>query len=269
MMSTERSSSSSLPPEAAANKLILAVDTSSSTSSFAIANGETILASLTSSVKVPHSRTFYDHLAVLLKLAGCSLNDIDAFAAATGPGSFTGLRVGLAAIKGLAHTIGKPAIGVGSIDALALSADVTGLILVMINAGRKETYNGLRLITTTGTVESLGNDKVGAVSRLMAEMWRTMPALASNQSLLIIGDGALTHKDELAAFAEEQQAVLRLVSRFDQQCPAWQLKSSVSGTAEDIARYAGLLLRAGLTPSLQPHYVRPSDAEIKWDNGTL
>lgn len=270
MMSTEHSSSASAQPHAtAAPKLILAVDTSSPISSLAISNGEMILASLTSSVKTPHSRTFYDHLAILLKLAGCGLSDIDAFAAATGPGSFTGLRVGLAAIKGLAHTTGRPAIGVNSIDALALSAGVAGSLLVMINAGRKEAYIGLRLITKVGLVESQGRDLVGAVSEMLAELARTTPALVPGQPLLIVADGALNHQDELAAYAEAHQSTLRLVSRFDQQCADWQLRTSVPGTAQELARYAALLLRNGRAPGLQPHYVRPSDAEIKWDNGTL
>lgn len=269
MMSTEHSSASSPPTEAAAKKLILAVDTSSPTSSFAIADGQTILASLTSSVKTPHSRTFYDHLSILLKLAGCSLNDIDAFAAATGPGSFTGLRVGLAAIKGLAHTTGKPAIGINSIDALALSANIAGLVLVVINAGRREVYNGLRLITALGLVKTEGRDAVGAVNESIRNVSQAIQSLALQQPLLVVGDGALSHQDELAACAATHQSALRLVARFDHQCSAWQLKTSVSGVAEEIARYAGLLISNGLMPSLHPHYVRPSDAEIKWDNGTL
>jgi tRNA threonylcarbamoyladenosine biosynthesis protein TsaB len=267
MMSTEPSSTSTSPTEAAANKLILAVDTSSPTASFAIAHGETILASLTSTVNAPHSRTFYDHLAILLKLAGCNLKDIDAFAAATGPGSFTGLRVGLAAIKGLAHTTGKPALGINSIDALALTANVVGLTMVVINAGRKEVYNGFRLITALGLVKTVGEDTVGVLSESMMAAAQSFQLLASHQPLLILGDGALAHRNELAAYAAAHQATLRLVSRFDPQCAEWQLKTSASNTAEEIARYAGLLMNNGFAPSLHPHYIRPSDAEIKWDNG--
>lgn len=222
-----------------------------------------------SSSKTPHSRTFYDHLAIVLKLAGCSLSDIDAFAAATGPGSFTGLRVGLAAIKGLAHTTGRPAIGVNSIDALALAEGIAGLMLVLINAGRKEAYIGLRLITNFGLMENKGKDQVGAVSELLREMSQARPALFINQPLLIIGDGALNYQDALAASAKEHQSRLRLVNRFDQQCADWQLKTSVPGTAVEIARYASLLLGDGRAPGLEPHYIRPSDAEIKWGNGTL
>lgn len=270
MMSTAPSSPApAQPPETAASRLVLAVDTSSPTSSYAISNGETTLASLTSGSKTPHSHTFYEHLAILLKLAGCKLGDIDAFAAATGPGSFTGLRVGLAAIKGLAHTTGRPAIGVNSIDALALAAGMAGLVLVLINAGRKEVYIGLRLITSFGSTESRGEDRVGVVSELLSEMSQIRPALVTGQPLLIIGDGALNYQDALAAYAKEQQSRLRLVSRFDQQCAAWQLKTSVPGTAVEISRYAGMLLGDGRAPGVQPHYIRPSDAEIKWVNGTL
>lgn len=266
-MSNEHLSPSPAPLDAATTEaLILAIDTSSPTASFAIVNGEALLASLTSSVKVPHSRTFYDHLNTLLKLAGCSLNDIEAFAAATGPGSFTGLRVGLAAIKGLAHTLGKPAIGVNSIDALALAAGVSGLALVLINAGRNEVYHGLRLINADGGVENYWQDAVGMVKESVAARLQLRAAQGSmpDQPLLIVGDGALSHKDEIMSWAAELAIGLRLVARFDHHSSAWQLKTSVPNTAEEIARQGGRLLRAGQSPGLHPHYIRPSDAEIKF-----
>src|SRR5262245_41766867 len=101
---------------------ILAADTSSPLASLAIVRGDKILASLAGGAHLPHSKALFSNLSILLQLSGLELLEIDAFAVATGPGSFTGLRVGLASIKGLAHTLSKPAIGISSFDALALGS---------------------------------------------------------------------------------------------------------------------------------------------------
>src|SRR5438045_2296487 len=105
--------------------LILAVDTSSARASFAIARGAEIIASSQSDASIPHSKIFFNLLSNLLQSAGFSITDVNLFAAAVGPGSFTGLRVGLSAIKGLSHATGKPSIGVSSLDAIALTSRVT------------------------------------------------------------------------------------------------------------------------------------------------
>src|SRR5690349_3161414 len=81
--------------------LILAVDTSSARASLAIARGAEIIASSQSDAFIPHSNIFFDLLSNLLHSAALSITEINLFAAAVGPGSFTGLRVGLSAIKGL------------------------------------------------------------------------------------------------------------------------------------------------------------------------
>ena len=80
--------------------MILAVDTSHARASFAISHGAKIVAAHQSDASIPHSKIFFDLLSLLLQDAGLSLAEIDVFAAAVGPGSFTGLRVGLSAIKG-------------------------------------------------------------------------------------------------------------------------------------------------------------------------
>src|SRR6478735_10979946 len=82
-------------------------------------------------------------LAALLKKHGYGVKDIGGFAAASGPGSFTGLRVGLSAIKGLAETLHRPVATVSVLEALASLADRTGTIASAIAAGRKEIFLGL------------------------------------------------------------------------------------------------------------------------------
>lgn len=207
--------------------LILAVDTSSACAAFALARGETLLASIKTDAPIPHSKTFFNLLSALLQTAQVSLPEVDAFAAATGPGSFTGLRVGLSAIKGLSHTLGKPAIGVNSLDALALASKVTGKVLVLINAGREEAYAGLRLIEAGWIPETLGEDVVAPVAN--------------------------THEVFSQFFQSDSLTILKYGFN----------KEVIQGTAEEIAFCAAKILIQGRDFDLHPHYIRPSDAEIK------
>ncbi|MBL8190049.1 MAG: tRNA (adenosine(37)-N6)-threonylcarbamoyltransferase complex dimerization subunit type 1 TsaB [Acidobacteria bacterium] len=213
--------------------LVLAVDTSSASAGFALARGETLLAKIKSDSSVPHSRAFFLQTTELFNSAGVSLNDVQLFAAATGPGSFTGLRVGLAALKGLAHALGKPLLGINSFDAVALSAKLVGEVAVLIEAGRHELYLGLRRVTDNGWVESTGEDFVGPAETLLK-------AIPVGQ----IVTGAVA--DSILALR-----------------PDLHFQPAQSMLAEEIASYAPKLLAMSATASLRPHYVRASDAEIK------
>jgi tRNA threonylcarbamoyladenosine biosynthesis protein TsaB len=210
--------------------LVLAVDTSSVCASFAIARGEVVIASLKTNAPIPHSKTFFNLVSSLLQTSGMSLPEMDAFAAATGPGSFTGLRVGLSAIKGVSHALCVPAIGVNSLDALALASKATGKVLVMIKAGREEAYAGLRFIHEDKIPEPLGEDMVG------------------QSSSIIHSYGQFTHGDSLTVISNS----------FNDQA-----MDLVANTAEEIAIYATRILINKSAFNLHPHYVRPSDAEIK------
>ena len=81
-------------------------------------------------------------VAALLSKHGFKKQDIDAFAVASGPGSFTGLRVGLAAIKGLAEVLEKPIATVSMLEAVATAGGMQGRVLAILDAGRKEVYAG-------------------------------------------------------------------------------------------------------------------------------
>jgi tRNA threonylcarbamoyladenosine biosynthesis protein TsaB len=225
---------------------ILAADTSSPLASLAIVRGDKILASLAGGAHRPHSQALFSNLSILLQLAGLELLEIDAFAAATGPGSFTGLRVGLAAIKGLAHTLSKPAIGISSFDALALGSGATGLILTMIDAGREEAYCGLREVSD-GKSTVIGEDKVGRPAVVLPQM------LAGIQSFVVVGSGALKYKHEIEKTAQDTGAAAGEI----------RLNGGYIDTGVIIAQSAARLLITGNKSEIHPYYVRPSDAEIK------
>ena len=240
------------------NSLILAVDTSSPHSSYAITRDGETLASLSSDAYIPHSRTLFPNMQTLLRLANLEIKDLDAFAVATGPGSFTGLRVGLAAVKGLAETLGKPALGINTIDALALAAWISGRILVLIDAGRGEAYCGLREINIDGMISMIEEDCVGAISSVLDRQTKNL-----NGSLVIVGNGVLKFKDRLEELAKNTGTDLRIVNYISPNFKSWQLKVDKQETAIVIARHAHRLLIRGMSPEIHAYYIRPSDAEIK------
>jgi tRNA threonylcarbamoyladenosine biosynthesis protein TsaB len=226
---------------------ILAADTSSPLASLAIVRGDKILASLSGGAHLPHSKALFLNLSILLQLAGLELLEIDAFAVATGPGSFTGLRVGLAAIKGLAHTLSKPAIGISSFDALALGSGATGMILTIIDAGREEAYCGLRQVSTDGKSEVIGKDQVGRPAVVLPHM------ISGIKSFVAVGSGALKFKHEIDAAARVREDAASEV----------RLKVCHIDTGVIIAQSAARFLIAGNKSEIHPYYIRPSDAEIK------
>ena len=126
--------------------LILAIDTSGPSGGITLAEADAESFCLLESSAIAggtFSAQLIPTLAALLKTHGYRAADIGGFAAASGPGSFTGLRVGLSAIKGLAETLHKPIAVVSVLEALASLSDHTGKIAAAIDAGRKEIYFGL------------------------------------------------------------------------------------------------------------------------------
>ena len=100
---------------------ILAIDTSSQSASCALTQEGKLQGEFYENVKLTHSQTILPMVQELLKTVRVPLEQVDLFAATGGPGSFTGLRIGLAAVKGMAHALGKPCVAVSTLEALALN----------------------------------------------------------------------------------------------------------------------------------------------------
>lgn len=122
--------------------LILAVDTTRAWGSLALARGETVLEEVEIESPDGFAHVIYERLARLLEGHRLRPQDIDCFASAAGPGSFTGVRVGLACVKGLAEACGKPAAAVSNLEALA-SFGSAPLRAAVMDARRGEVYGGL------------------------------------------------------------------------------------------------------------------------------
>ena len=123
---------------------ILALDSSGLVASVAVLEDDNCIAEYTINYKKTHSQTLLPMLDEVSRMIELDLNSIDAIAVAAGPGSFTGLRIGSATAKGLGQALGKPLIGIPTVDGLAFNLYGTDkLICPLMDARRNQTYTGL------------------------------------------------------------------------------------------------------------------------------
>ena len=235
-----------------AGPIILAIDTSSSEARLAVSIAENVIAALAIRNDRPHSQTLFSQISTLLQLSDIKVEEIGAFAAATGPGSFTGLRVGLAAVKGLADSLRKPCLGVDSLDLHALASGIDGAHLVMLCAGRDEVYCGFRDVAFGDIVDRPAGDKVGEPLSVL----RAMPEYLRRSPLIIVGDGGYKYKDETSGLIDQLRVYGTIETIF--------LKPSLN-IPSVLAERAALLMKENRIAPAAPHYIRQSDAEIGRD----
>lgn len=173
---------------------ILALDCSAGPASAAICENGTIIASSYVNVKLTHSQTLLPMVNHTLSAAQLSVSDIDAFAVNNGPGSFTGIRIGISAVKGLAAPENKPCVEVSTLMSLAYSFKNTDCILCAVMDARcKQVYNALFKIQD-GSVMRLCDDRAVSIDELISEL-----AAITDEKIIIAGDGA----GLFASFAEQ------------------------------------------------------------------
>ncbi len=120
---------------------ILAIDSTANTSTVALLENESLIALYTVNTKNTHSETLLPMVKSLIEASGVSMDDIDAYAVANGPGSFTGVRIGVATIKGLAFGRDKKCVAVPTTEALAQNLDgFEGIVCPIMNARRGQVY---------------------------------------------------------------------------------------------------------------------------------
>jgi len=249
--------------------VILAVNTSSPQIDLAITRGDTTLSTLTASRVEQHSRTLFTHLTSLLDQAALTIDEVDLFAVVTGPGSFTGLRVGMSAVKGLAATNRRPVFGVDLLELKIRGLGQVATALVVCDSGRGEIFCGLRQLHSDGRCVSLHQDCFGAPAIALRQALTDDPPL----NLLITGNGVERAAVELQAIAEDHgiSFLSNLVNLtrlpIDPGGAGWQVAPDPEPIAITLARTVHLIERSkswGRGAACQPFYIRPSDAELNW-----
>lgn len=166
--------------------LILGLESSAKAASAALCRDGELLGQYTQCSGLTHSRTLLPMVEDLLKNTETKLADVDAVAVARGPGSFTGIRIGVAAVKGLCWGAQKPAIGVSTLAAMAWNGVAAGegaLVCCCMDARRQQVYNALFEI------------RDGRPARLVPDRALSAEALASElekceKRVFLVGDGA-------------------------------------------------------------------------------
>ena len=219
--------------------LILALESSAKAASVALCRDGELLAESTQCSALTHSRTLLPMAEDLLKNTGTALSDVDLFACAHGPGSFTGIRIGVSTVKGLAWALGKPCTGVSTLEGMAWNGVAAGgLLCPVMDARRSQVYNALFRVENGAPVR-LTEDRPIALSDLLEEL------KAQDEAPVLLGDGFSV---AAAAFEAAGREFRTLPPNLRMQ-NAWGVAMAALGKAP------------GTADSLLPVYLRLSQAE--------
>jgi len=231
---------------------LLAMDTSTFVGTVGVVQDGELLAEWSASVRASHGETLLPHVARVMELAGIALADIDALAVGIGPGSFTGVRIGVATAKGLALALAKPLVGVSSLRTLARGLLAgAGLRVPVIDAYKGEVY-----------AAAYGLDEAGALVERMAPFHAPPQQAAERlmqearaEPLWLAGNGLARYPAFCAALGAHARRAPGLCDVPRAACLAHEaLLSLEQNGPSDLAR-------------LEPLYLRPSDAKLPVQRG--
>ena len=240
--------------------MILAMESSAKPASAAVCQDGKLLGQYFQNSGMTHSRTLLTMVRTLLKNLDMQISDVDIIAVSRGPGSFTGIRIGVSAAKGLAWGVDKPVCGVSTLEAMAYQAQFYGALLCpVMDARRGQVYNAL-FKGTNGAPERLCEDRAISLEALAAELKETQKnpppqdprpqttdhyPLTTNHYPLLTGDGATITQEYLQSAGITTQIAPSLLR--------YQTAYGVALAAE----------KTKPTPAtdLEPTYLRPSQAE--------
>ena len=223
--------------------LILAFETSAKAGSVALHDGEKLLAESYQNTGLTHSQTLMAMAEDMIKSCGCTPQEIGAVAVAAGPGSFTGVRIGVAAAKGFAWGKQLPCYGVSTLEAMALGLGVyEGYVLPVMDARRSQVYNAV-FRAKEGKLQRLCQDRAISLGDLAEEIKNL------EENIFLVGDGSVLCYNTL------KQEVPNLVLP-----PEHCMHQRAAGVA--LAAMAKLAAgEPGDACSLEPNYLRLSQAE--------
>jgi tRNA threonylcarbamoyladenosine biosynthesis protein TsaB len=224
--------------------LILSVETATLSGSVAVARGEEILGVVSGDSSISHSNTLLGDVDKLLAQTGITLAEIDLFAVATGPGSFTGLRIGIATIKALAATLDRPTAGIPTLAAVALSGGVSAESVALLPAGRGEVFTQLFSVLRPDFVEALDDAAHIPPSQLFERYGQL-------ETITWCGEGAIVNRELIESMAAGRD---------------WKIAAQTNALAAQVTRLALTRFERKEIENpfaLRAIYVRPADAQLK------
>jgi tRNA threonylcarbamoyladenosine biosynthesis protein TsaB len=224
---------------------ILGIETATRTGSVAVVSESGVIAEYTLNIDLTHSERLMSTVDRVLKDTGIILGDLDGFAVSIGPGSFTGLRIGLSAVKGLALVTTKPVVAVPTLKALAWNLPQSKyLICALLDAKKKEVY---------AAIYRSGDDDL---IQMMPESAISLKGLADRikDKTLFTGEGANLFRNDIRSIFGEWARFAPL--------------SAMVPSAASVAEIGLMMLKSGeqVDPdSLTPMYIRRPEAEVAWE----
>jgi tRNA threonylcarbamoyladenosine biosynthesis protein TsaB len=223
----------------------LGIDTSTSCGSVGLIENNEVISEYLLNIPVTHSERLLGAIEFVLREARCPIEQIEGWVIALGPGSFTGLRIGVSTVKGLAFATGKPVAGISTLDVLASEiAPTSCLICPILDARKKEVY--------TAFYRYGERDSLRRQSKYQAIPPEDLVRKIKEQTIFV-GEGVGTYRDfllnRLGSFAILPSAPFHV------------------SHGSMVAKLGMELLRKGESlnlPAFSPLYVRPSEAEMKW-----
>ena len=168
--------------------LVLAIDTATKIGSVSLFDDKIgVIGELNLYVKVNHSAVIMEMIDNLFKMTKLSIKDVDRVAVTVGPGSFTGIRIGVAVVKGLAYSTGKTIAGINELDAIAYGVNETDCEIIPIIDARKERGYYSRYSYENGKLVRQDEYGVGEIREYLQDK--------KDKKILFLGDGALKYQD--------------------------------------------------------------------------
>ena len=173
---------------------ILAIDTTGKTAGAALVREGCICAELNINNNFTHSQTLMPMIDNILSISGINKHEITHIACSAGPGSFTGLRIGAAAAKGLAFALGTKIVPVSTLDALAYNISHENIAIIPIMDARRE-----QVYTAVYTCE---DGRIARTTDYLACPMEEVLKMAEGKKTIFLGDGTLIHHDKIAKYTE-------------------------------------------------------------------
>ncbi|WFA08716.1 tRNA (adenosine(37)-N6)-threonylcarbamoyltransferase complex dimerization subunit type 1 TsaB [Tissierella sp. Yu-01] len=167
---------------------VLGLDTSTLMTTCGVIHGDKLIGEYSLSQDMSHSEKLVPMIKEVLEGLNLTINDIDIFGVATGPGSFTGLRIGLATVKAFAHLTNKPIVGVSTLEALAFNLPYNDIVVPMIDARRDRVY--------TAIYKWEGNSLEAILEPCILEVEELLDILDRDYNNIVVnGDGSIVFRD--------------------------------------------------------------------------
>ena len=223
---------------------LLAIDTATQSCSVAVTNEGALSAELTIVKSQTHSKHLMELIHSVLEIAGFHVADLDGLAVTIGPGSFTGLRIGISTIKGLAYALARPVVGISTLEALAWQCGPTSYLICPLLDARKGEVYGAKYAFNEGQLIQKTAPRATVPEAAVEDL---------KSPCVFIGTGARLYRQDIVAamgrlahFVPEGQNMIRASSVAFLSMPRFE--------ANDTDEVAGLV----------PHYIRKSDAELNF-----